>query len=51
MSQTEQTKTESQKLGEQILESLRKYGVKIPGESGNGKSPDFEQMFKEAFKR
>lgn len=27
----EQTKTESQKLGEQILESLRKYGVKIPG--------------------
>ena len=28
----EQTKTESQKLGEQILESLRKQGVKIPGE-------------------
>lgn len=25
-------KTESQKLGEQILESLRKQGVPIPGE-------------------
>ena len=27
-----ETKTESQKLGEQILESLRERGVKIPGE-------------------
>lgn len=44
----EQTKTESQKLGEQILESLRKQGVPIPGES---QKPDFEQMFKEAFNR
>ncbi len=39
-------KTESQKLGEQILESLRKQGVPIPGEP---KTPDFDQIFKEAF--
>ena len=29
---SEIAKTESQKLGEQILESLRKQGVPIPGE-------------------
>lgn len=44
----EQTKhkSESQKLGEQILESLRKQGVKIPGEF---EKPDFEQIFEDAF--
>nr|DAQ14826.1 MAG TPA: hypothetical protein [Caudoviricetes sp.] len=41
-------KTESQKLGEQILESLRKQGVPIPGEI---KSPDFEEIFGEAFRK
>lgn len=43
------TKTESQKLGEQILESLRKQGVPIPGEPKN--PPDFDKIFKEAFKQ
>lgn len=43
------TKTESQKLGEQILESLRKQGVPIPGEPKN--SPDFVKIFEEAFKQ
>lgn len=44
------TKTESQKLGEQILESLRKQGVKIPGEFQKT-SPDFDKIFEEAFKQ
>lgn len=43
------TKTESQKLGEQILESLRKQGVPIPGEPKT--SPDFDKIFEEAFKQ
>nr|DAJ15305.1 MAG TPA: hypothetical protein [Myoviridae sp. ctTS62] len=53
----EQTKTESQKLGEQILESLRKLnpqGVKIPGEyckPNKPNTPDFDKIFEEAFKR
>lgn len=43
------TKTESQKLGEQILNLLRKQGVPIPGEPKN--SPDFVKIFEEAFKQ
>lgn len=42
-------KTESQKLGEQILESLRKQGVPIPGEPKT--SPDFDKIFEEVFKQ
>ena len=51
----EQTaKSESQQLGEQILESLRKRGVKIPGEFQKPNKPDvpdFDKIFEEAFKR
>jgi hypothetical protein len=53
----ETTKTESQKLGEQILESLRKQGVPIPGEFQKPNKPnkpdvpDFDKIFEEAFKR
>lgn len=49
-----ETKTESQKLGEQILESLRKQGIQIPeGYSKPNKPdvPDFDKIFEEAFKR
>lgn len=48
------TKTESQKLGEQILESLRKQGVPIPGEyckPNKPNTPGFDKIFKEAFKQ
>lgn len=54
---SETTKTESQKLGEQILESLRKLnpqGVKIPGEYQKPNKPDvpdFDKIFEEVFKR
>ena len=51
---SETTKTESQKLGEQILESLRKQGVPIPGEYQKPNKPDvpdFDKIFEEAFKR
>ena len=44
-------KTESQKLGEQILESLRKQGVPIPGEYCKPNKPDFDNIFEGAFKR
>lgn len=51
----EQTaKTESQKLGEQILESLRKQGVPIPGEFQKPNKPDvpdFDKIFEDVFKR
>lgn len=51
---SETTKTESQKLGEQILESLRKQGVPIPGEFQKPNKldvPDFDKIFEEVFKR
>lgn len=51
---SEIAKTESQKLGEQILESLRKQGVPIPGEFQKPNKPDvpdFDKIFEEAFKR
>ena len=47
-------KTESQKLGEQILESPRKQGVPIPGEFQKPNKPDvpdFDKIFEEVFKR
>lgn len=47
-------KSASQKLGEQILESLRKQGVKIPGEFQKPNKldvPDFDKIFEEVFKR
>lgn len=50
-------KTESQKLGEQILESLRKLnpqGIQIPGEFQKPNTqgvPDFDKIFEEVFKR
>ena len=50
----EQNKTESQKLGEQILESLRKQGVQIPGEyqkTNKPDVPDFDKIFEDVFKR
>lgn len=46
---SETAKTESQKLGEQILESLRKQGVPIPGEPKT--PPEFDKIFEEVFKR
>lgn len=46
---SETAKTESQKLGEQILESLRKQGVPIPGEPST--PPEFDKIFEEVFKR
>lgn len=52
MGQTEHI-SESQKLGEQILESLRKQGVPIPGEFQKPNKPDvpdFDKIFEEAFK-
>ena len=54
---SEIAKTESQKLGEQILESLRKQGVPIPGEFQKPNKPnkpdvpDFDKIFEEVFKR
>lgn len=53
MEQTEYI-SESQKLGEQILESLRKQGVPIPGEfqkPNKPDAPDFDKIFEDAFKR
>lgn len=50
----QEQKTESQKLGEQILESLRKQGVPIPGEFQKPNTqgvPDFDKIFEEVFKR
>ena len=47
-------KSESQKLGKQILESLRKQGVSIPSEFQKPNKPDvpdFDKIFEEAFKR
>ena len=46
---SETAKTESQKLGEQILESLRKQGIQIPGEPKT--PPEFDKIFEEVFKR
>ena len=51
---SETAKTESQKLGEQILGSLRKQGVPIPGEyckPNKPNTPDFDKIFEEAFKQ
>lgn len=46
-------KSASQKLGEQILESLRKQGVPIPGEFQKPNEPDvpdFDKIFEDVFK-
>lgn len=48
---SETAKTKSQELGEQILESLRKQGVPIPGEFQNLTNRMYQTSIKSSKKR